>query len=155
VSYGSNLITSTIVAFVSRTASKRMSSEQNIPISSSTSSGSEAFVAPTPQNTPLNPAPITLGLSRPTVPDIPEGDQAGDSEEDEDNAGVPPALLNMVQGKLAALIGKSSGYVESLPVAVKKRVEGLKGIQVEYSKIEVEYKKEVAELEKKVRPRLA
>ena len=131
-----------------------MASEQSIPISAASSENSGSFVAPTPQNTPLNAAPISLGLSRPTVPDIPEGEDGDDDEdsEGEQNAAIRAKMLDMVQGKLAGLLGKSSGYVESLPLAVKRRVEGLKGVQVEYSKIEAEYKKEVAELDKKVSP---
>lgn len=120
-----------------------------------TSTGGSSFVAPTPQNTPLNPAPIGSGLSKPTVPDIAEEDKESDSEGEDDDENDPAAalkatMLGMVHGKLQGLIGKSSGYIESLPFPVKKRVEGLKGVHVEFTKLEADYKKEVTELERKV-----
>ena len=54
----------------------------------------------------------------------------------------------MMQNKLSGLIGKSSGYVESLPPQVRKRVAGLKGVQKEHSKLEAEFQEEVLQLEK-------
>lgn len=60
-----------------------------------------------------------------------------------------PALISMVQGKLSTLIGRSSGYIESLPVSVRRRVAGLKGIQKEHAKLESEFQEEVLQLEKK------
>ena len=54
-----------------------------------------------------------------------------------------------MQNKLGGLIGKSSGYVESLPPAVRRRVAGLKGIQKEHAKLEAEFQEEVLALEKK------
>ena len=126
----------------------------NVPIKESN------ITAPTPQNTPLATAPISQGLSRPTVPDIAESVEDGDNddkESDDDDEGDDPAagavkqaLLEMVHGRLATLIGKSSGYIESLPVEVKRTVEGLKGVQVEYEKLQSEYKREILKLEEKV-----
>jgi len=55
----------------------------------------------------------------------------------------------MIQGKLGTLIGRSSGYIESLPAPVKKRLTGLKGLQSEYSKLELKFQEEILELEKK------
>lgn len=55
----------------------------------------------------------------------------------------------MIQGKLGSLVGQSSGYIESLPTAVRRRVAGLKGVQKEHSKLEAEFQEEVLELEKK------
>src|ERR1700712_155171 len=66
-----------------------------------------------------------------------------------------PALLSMVHGKLDGLVGKDSGYIASLPAAVKRRIEGLKGIQAEHSKIENEFQLAILEVEKKVRCFLA
>jgi nucleosome assembly protein 1-like 1 len=60
-----------------------------------------------------------------------------------------PKLVQMIQGRLGSLIGRSSGYIESLPPAVRRRVSGLRGIQQEHSKLEDEFQKEVLELEKK------
>lgn len=55
----------------------------------------------------------------------------------------------MIQGKLGTLVGRSSGYIESLPVSVRRRVAGLKGIQKEHAKLEAQFQEEVLELEKK------
>lgn len=55
----------------------------------------------------------------------------------------------MMQSKLGSLVGRSSGYIESLPAPVRRRVTGLKGIQKEHSKLEAEFQEEVLLLEKK------
>jgi nucleosome assembly protein 1-like 1 len=60
-----------------------------------------------------------------------------------------PKLVQMIQGKLGSLVGRSSGYVESLPAPVRRRVAGLKGVQKNHSKLEAEFQEEVLELEKK------
>ena len=60
-----------------------------------------------------------------------------------------PALVQMMQAKLGGLIGRSSGYIESLPVSVRRRVAGLKGVQKDHSKLEAEFQEEVLQLEKK------
>src|SRR3954467_10434826 len=60
-----------------------------------------------------------------------------------------PQLISMIQGKLGSLVGRSSGYVESLPAQVRRRVAGLKGVQKEHSKLEAAFQEEVLELEKK------
>ncbi|TVY85197.1 putative nucleosome assembly protein [Lachnellula suecica] len=103
--------------------------------------------APTPQNTPANNAPISSHAQQPGVGTIPE--------EDFDRAAAAsifaqnPKLVQMIQGKLGSLVGRSSGYVESLPAPVRRRVAGLKGVQKEHSKLEAEFQEEVLELEKK------
>lgn len=60
-----------------------------------------------------------------------------------------PALVNLMQQKLGSLVGKPSGYVESLPENVRRRVTGLKGIQKDHAKLEAEFQEEVLQLEKK------
>src|ERR1700710_277972 len=60
-----------------------------------------------------------------------------------------PHMVALMQSKLNSLIGKSSGYIESLPTHVRRRITGLKGIQVEHSKLEAQLQEEVLELEKK------
>ena len=60
-----------------------------------------------------------------------------------------PKLVSMIQGKLGSLVGRSSGYIESLPPAVRRRVAGLKGVQKEHAKIEGEFQEEILQLEKK------
>lgn len=57
--------------------------------------------------------------------------------------------MSLIEGRLHGLIGRSSGYIESLPAEVKRRVSGLKGIQKEHSKLEAEFQEEVLQLEKK------
>jgi nucleosome assembly protein 1-like 1 len=104
-------------------------------------------VAPTPQNTPMNNAPISSHAQQPGVASI--------REEDIDRAAAAsifaqnPQLVQMIQGRLGSLVGRSSGYVESLPAPVRRRVAGLKGIQKEHSKLEADFQQEVLELEKK------
>lgn len=127
-------------------------SSQSVPYTA------EKSVAPTPVNTPLNPAPIAQGLSRPTVADIPEDSRSDDDEDDENPAAAlgaldgpsKQAISTIMQHKLQNLIGRSSGYVENLPIPIKRRVEGLKGISVEYDKLLKKHKAEMYELEKKV-----
>lgn len=113
------------------------------------------LTAPTPQNTPLTHAPIAAGLSRPTVPDITEDNEGEEEQADSpigiDAAGMQAAMLGMVQGRLASLVGKSSGYIEALPAGVKRNVEALKGVQVKQTELQNQYKHECLELEKKVR----
>jgi len=89
-------------------------------------------------------------LSRPTVGTIGEEEDAAA----EQGAGLPAGLRNaaitgMIQDKLDGLVGRSSGYVESLPDAVRRRVEGLKGLNVEHQKLEAEFQREILALEKK------
>lgn len=55
----------------------------------------------------------------------------------------------MIQGRLGTLVGRSSGYIESLPPIVRRRVSGLRAIQKDHTKLEAEFQKEVLELEKK------
>ncbi|KAL9131261.1 MAG: hypothetical protein Q9175_006803 [Cornicularia normoerica] len=103
--------------------------------------------APTPQNTPANNAPISSHAQQPGVASI--------KEEDLDRAAAAsifaqnPKLVSMIQGKLGTLVGRSSGYVESLPAPVRRRVAGLKGVQKEHAKLEGEFQEEVLQLEKK------
>lgn len=60
-----------------------------------------------------------------------------------------PKLVQMIQGRLGSLIGRSSGYIESLPAPVRRRVSGLKGIQKEHVELEAQFQEEILELEKK------
>ncbi|KFY76187.1 hypothetical protein V498_09741 [Pseudogymnoascus sp. VKM F-4517 (FW-2822)] len=106
--------------------------------------------APTPQNTPANNAPISSHAQQPGVSSIKEV-----PPEEFDRAAAAsifaqnPKLVQMIQGKLSSLVGQSSGYVESLPTPVRRRVAGLKGVQRDHSKLEAEFQEEVLQLEKK------
>lgn len=106
----------------------------------------DSNTAPTPQNTPANNAPISSHAQQPDVSSI--------KEEDLDRAAASifaqdPRILQMIQGRLGNLVGRSSGYIESLPASVRRRVAGLKGIQKEHAKFEAEFQEEVLQLEKK------
>ncbi|KAF8906346.1 hypothetical protein CPB85DRAFT_1313903 [Mucidula mucida] len=118
----------------------------NVPI------GVTNVTAPTPQNTPMQHAPISAGLSRPTVPDITEDKEEEDEEDEDEPVGSSlqsAAMLGLVQGKLQSLVGRSSGYVESLPDDVKRSVEALKGVQLQQNELHNKFKRECLELEKK------
>ncbi|KAI8331061.1 hypothetical protein BC941DRAFT_517837 [Chlamydoabsidia padenii] len=116
----------------------------------------ESFSAPTPQNTPSNPAPITSDY-RPTVTTISEDMETVTTPgvagtEASALAGAftgNPALLSMLQGKLDTLVGRPSGYIESLPPAVQRRINGLKYLQSKHSELEIQFQEEVLALEKK------
>lgn len=58
-------------------------------------------------------------------------------------------LASLVQNRLSGLVGRSSGYIESLPPALRNRVDGLQGLQVDHAKIEADFQKDVLELEKR------
>lgn len=60
---------------------------------------------------------------------------------------TPPA--NLVQNRLTSLVGRSSGYLESLPPTIQHRITGLKGLQTKHSALEAEFQKDIFELEKK------
>ncbi|WVQ68212.1 uncharacterized protein L199_006419 [Kwoniella botswanensis] len=117
-------------------------------------------VAPTPQNTPLDTGVLQnrpANLGQPTVETLAEGEESDGDDDAEDVGGANPAsllaknpaLLALAQSKLDDLIGTSSGYIESLPPAVRRRIDGLKGVQVEHAKIESEFQMAILELEKK------
>jgi nucleosome assembly protein 1-like 1 len=55
----------------------------------------------------------------------------------------------MLQGKLGTLVGRSSGYIESLPAPVKRRLNGLKYLQSKHAELENKFQEEVLALEKK------
>ncbi|WVQ74795.1 hypothetical protein IAR50_004401 [Cryptococcus sp. DSM 104548] len=116
-------------------------------------------VAPTPQNTPLETGVLQnrpANLGQPSVETLAEGEESESDEEEGTGGANPasllasnPALLAFAQSKLDGLVGKSSGYIESLPAPVRRRIDGLKGVQVEYSKIENEFQLAILDLEKK------
>ena len=125
-----------------------------ITMTSSVPISAPSITAPTPQNTPLQRGTIPSGLSRPTVPVISEDGEEGSDVpmdgKDDPLAGLQQHMAGMVQSRLAGLIGKSSGYIEGLPVDVKLNVEALKGIQVQYYELQNKYRLECLALERKV-----
>jgi nucleosome assembly protein 1-like 1 len=59
-----------------------------------------------------------------------------------------PAVLGALQNRLGQMVGRLSGYVESLPTEVKNRLAALQNIQDKNNDIEQEFRKKVIELEK-------
>jgi len=60
-----------------------------------------------------------------------------------------PRVLAALQQQLDSMVGTNSGYIESLPAEVKRRIKALKNIQVKVCQLECEFYKEVHELEEK------
>lgn len=58
-----------------------------------------------------------------------------------------PEVLAALQGGLARMVGESSGYIESLPKVVKRKLKALKKLQYEMIKIESKFYEEVHNLE--------
>ncbi|XP_060583421.1 nucleosome assembly protein 1-like 1-B isoform X3 [Ruditapes philippinarum] len=58
-----------------------------------------------------------------------------------------PMMLAALQDKLGSMVGGNSGYIQSLPKAVKRRIKALKKLQFEATKIEAEFYREVHRLE--------
>ncbi|KAI9596686.1 hypothetical protein BDF19DRAFT_384173 [Syncephalis fuscata] len=122
-----------------------------------------SFVGPTPNNTPVQAAPIASRVvsEKPTVGGIVE--EGEDDDAVEINMGGAPSLtglggdlfagnqrlVSMLQGRLGSLLGKPSGYIESLPTPVRRRVNGLKYLQSQHTELEIQFHKEILELEKK------
>ncbi|KAI9262746.1 hypothetical protein BY458DRAFT_458694 [Sporodiniella umbellata] len=98
--------------------------------------------APTPQNTPINAAPIN-SQAIPAVASI--------SEEEMETITTPGVSGNgqfasMLQGRLGHLAGEEES---ALPLAVQRRIHGLKYLQSQHTELEGEFQKEVLALEKK------
>ncbi|GAA5973219.1 hypothetical protein JCM8115_003470 [Rhodotorula mucilaginosa] len=128
---------------------------QNMP-SGPTRLGPEGYVAPTPQNTPAAHTLTGSMISRPQIPptlgEEDEGVEGTIGSRDAQGLGAlagNPAFAQLVQGRLSGLIGRSSGYVESLPAAVQYRLTALKGVQRDHSALEAEFQREIFELEKR------
>jgi len=58
-----------------------------------------------------------------------------------------PAVVAALQNKLGNMVGQNSGYIQSLPAPVKKRIKALKKIQLEATKQEAKFYEEVHKLE--------
>ncbi|XP_073507918.1 nucleosome assembly protein 1-like 1 isoform X2 [Phyllobates terribilis] len=60
-----------------------------------------------------------------------------------------PQILAALQERLDDLVGTPTGYIESLPKIVKRRVNALKNLQVKCAQIEAKFYEEVHALERK------
>eukprot|EP00918_Siedleckia_nematoides_P072961 GHVU01159279.1.p1 GENE.GHVU01159279.1~~GHVU01159279.1.p1 ORF type:complete len:384 (+),score=96.41 GHVU01159279.1:87-1238(+) len=58
-----------------------------------------------------------------------------------------PEVLAALQDRLEGMVGAGSGYIQSLPKVVKRRIKALKKLQNEVVKIESKFYEEVHELE--------
>merc|ERR1719150_41979 len=76
-----------------------------------------------------------------------EGDAAGDGKSAAASLLQDPKVMAALQGKLSTMLGTNSGYIQSLPAPVKKRLKALKKIQFESTKIEAQFYEEVHLLE--------
>merc|ERR1712165_428894 len=76
-----------------------------------------------------------------------EGAGADLSAADKQKILMNPAVMAALQGKLDSMAGTLSGYIDSLPAPVKKRLKALKKIQLETTKLEAKFYEEVHQLE--------
>ncbi|CAG2111736.1 unnamed protein product, partial [Medioppia subpectinata] len=60
-----------------------------------------------------------------------------------------PEVLAAMQSKLAGMVGLPSGYYDTLPVIVKRRVKALKNLELNKIKIQTQFYKELHDLETK------
>lgn len=58
-----------------------------------------------------------------------------------------PEVLAALQSRLGSMIGSPSGYIESLPKSVKRRIKALKKLQLECTKLEAKFYEEIHTLE--------
>lgn len=78
-----------------------------------------------------------------------ESEDEDDQQDDVLDLSKDPKLLAALQGAMGQLVGKSSGYIESLPADVVRRVKALKNIQIKHAALAAQFEKEVAALELK------
>ncbi|XP_027221198.1 nucleosome assembly protein 1-like 1 isoform X1 [Penaeus vannamei] len=78
-----------------------------------------------------------------------EEEEGGERKELVDKLMKDPQVLAALQTKLRRFLGTHSGYISSLPVAVKKRIKALKKLQLQYTDLEADFYKEVHALEVK------
>jgi len=75
------------------------------------------------------------------------GDQAADSTKIAAQLMKNPQVLAALQQKLGSIVGTPSGYIQSLPKPVKRRIKALKKIQNDVIQLESQFYKEVHILE--------
>jgi len=92
------------------------------------------------------------------MPSEPKLEEAMDEEEEVEETGEGgdtttaalmrnPQVLAALQGRLDGIMGSPSGYVETLPKVVKRRIKALKNLQLKANNLEAEFYREVHELE--------
>jgi len=83
-----------------------------------------------------------------------EEEEGSSDEEGEKQAGPAmagllqdPAMLAAMQKQLGGMVGMASGYVQSLPAPVRRRIKALKKLQMEATRVEARFYEEVHALE--------
>lgn len=90
-----------------------------------------------------------------TVEDVEEDHDDGDTVEAGDSQAIAsqlmknPGVLAALQDKLSSIVGSPSGYIQSLPKEVQRRIKALKKLQNEIINVEADFYKEVNLLELK------
>ena len=89
------------------------------------------------------------GEQKPVIPAFPNPDTAAQLQGLQGLSGLMqnPEILAALQDKLGSMVGGQSGYIQSLPKVVKRRLKALKKLQNEMIKIESKFYEEVHELE--------
>ncbi|XP_071531261.1 nucleosome assembly protein 1-like 1 isoform X2 [Panulirus ornatus] len=100
------------------------------------------------KGTPTVPT-VEEEMSDEEVDEVDEEEGAGERKELVDKLMKDPQVLAALQTKLRRFLGTPSGYISSLPVAVKRRIKALKKLQLQYCELEAEFYKEVHALEVK------
>ncbi|EPY53937.1 nucleosome assembly protein Nap2 [Schizosaccharomyces cryophilus OY26] len=118
-------------------------------MSDSSSEIKDAMPLQTPQNTPSTGFNLSRSTLEQARQDLNAKKQEGSVQNQVQGLIHNPAMLSMIQGRLSTLVGKSSGYVESLPADVHARIFALKGLQNDSEGIQVEYREKMLELERK------
>ncbi|KAL8568172.1 hypothetical protein ACOMHN_027695 [Nucella lapillus] len=75
------------------------------------------------------------------------GDQVADSTKIAAQLMKNPQVLAALQDKLGSIVGTPSGYIESLPKVVKRRIKALKKLQNDAIQLESQFYREVHALE--------
>lgn len=94
-----------------------------------------------------------------TVEDVEEEENDTDPAEAGDSQAIAaqlmknPGVLAALQDRLSSIVGSPSGYIQSLPKEVKRRIKALKKLQNEIINVEADFYKEVNELELKYAPK--
>ncbi|VDI49793.1 nucleosome assembly protein 1-like 1 [Mytilus galloprovincialis] len=97
--------------------------------------------------------PTTVEETDPDVEEVDEEEEEDDVPPNQTALGLTsqlmqnPQVLAALQSRMDGIVGTPSGYIQSLPKSVKRRIKALKKLQFDSSKIEGDFYKEVHELE--------
>ena len=109
-------------------------------------SDNDQYTDPTFQATEVQVAPAETGPSQDTgTPNVLDPQAVTESLMKD------PKFLASLQAKMASMVGRSSGYLESLPEPVQARVRALRKYQLEYNELEAEFMRRICQLENEYR----